>query len=142
MALLWALNVLSSRIFRLPPYSQSLVFFLHRPTCASTFSPLLSFTNMAASSDTTSCVAPVSLYVWVLPPCASATPLIAALLSLSVLMGGRVGFVTWAPSCTTDSLASRSRSLCWGVLVLIPGPPRGPPTCLSMSVLVGIRSIW
>ena len=43
---------------------------------------------MAASSDTASCVAPVSLSVWVLPPRASATPLIAALLSLSVLMEG------------------------------------------------------
>ena len=43
--------------------------------------------NMAASSDTASCVAPVSLSVWVLPPRACATPLIAALLSLSVLMG-------------------------------------------------------
>ena len=52
----------------------------------------------------------MSLSVWVLPPCAPPTPLTATLLSLSVLVEG---------------------------LVLLPGPPRAPPTtpprylCLS-----------
>ena len=44
--------------------------------------------NMAASSNTASCAAPVILSVWVLSPRAPATPMTAALLSLSVLMGG------------------------------------------------------
>ena len=52
---------------------------------------------MAASSDTASCVAAVSLSVWVLPPRASATLLIAPLLSLSVLMGGGGWFCYLAP---------------------------------------------
>ena len=43
---------------------------------------------MAASSDTASCVAPIILSFWLLPPRASATPLIATLLFLSVLMEG------------------------------------------------------
>ena len=43
---------------------------------------------MVASSDTASCAAPMSLSVWFLPPCAPATLLTTALLSLSVLMGG------------------------------------------------------
>ena len=85
---LWALNVLFSRIFRFPPSPQSIVFFLHRPTSASTFIPVLSFNNVAASSDTASCAAPVSLSIWVLPPHSPPTPLTAALLSLSVLVGG------------------------------------------------------
>ena len=65
---------------------------------------------MVASSDTVSCPAPVSLSVWVLPPHAPATPLIDALLSLSVLMEGD-GFVTWGPLCTTNSIASLSMSI-------------------------------
>ena len=40
---------------------------------------------------------------------------------------GWVGFVTWSPSCTTDSTAPISMSIWWGVVVLIPGPPRVPP---------------
>ena len=43
---------------------------------------------MAASSDTASFAAHVSLSVWVLLPCAPPTPLLAALLSLSILVGG------------------------------------------------------
>ena len=43
---------------------------------------------MVASYHTASCATPVSLSVWVLPPRAPETPLIAALLSMSVLMGG------------------------------------------------------
>ena len=70
------------------PHPPNQFFFLHRPTSASTFSPVLSFTNMAAFSNTASCAAPVSLSVWVLPPRATPTPRTAALLSLSILVGG------------------------------------------------------
>ena len=97
-------------MFRFPPSPQFIFFFLHRPTSASTFSPVLSFINVAASSDTASCTAPVSLSLWIVPPHAHPTPLTDALLSLSVLVRG-VGFVTWAPSCTTNSIASLSISI-------------------------------
>ena len=38
-------------------------------------------------------------------PCANPTPLTATPLSLSVLVGGGVGFVTWSPSRTSNSAA-------------------------------------
>ena len=104
MASLWALDIMSSRIFLFPPSPQSTVFFLRRYTSASTVSSVLSPTNVAASSNAASCAAPMILGVWFLPPCAPPTPLTAAPLYLSVLVGG-VGFVTWAPSHTSDSAA-------------------------------------
>ena len=122
---LWALNVLSSRILLFSPSPQSIVFFIHRHTSASTFSPVLSFTNVVASYDTSSCAATVSLYIWVLQPIAPPTSLTTTLLSLSVLVGvgwfcylvplvhhrlhrpdiyvylmGGGGVDTWSPSCT------------------------------------------
>ena len=140
MASLWALNVLSSQIFRFPPFPHSIVSFLHQPTSNSNFSPVLSFTNVAASSDTASCAAPMSRSIWVLPPRARPTPLTAALLSLSILVGGLV----FLPGPPRTPPTPSYRYLCLsdgGGVVLIPVPPRVPPTFLSMSVLVVIGLI-
>ena len=88
MSVLVGIGFMSSQIFLLPPSPQSIVFFLRQPTSASAVSPVLYPTYMTASSNTESCAAPVSLYVWVLPPCTPPTPLTAAPLYLSVLEGG------------------------------------------------------
>ena len=89
---LWSLNFLSSRIFLFSSSPKSIVSFIHRRTYASTFGPFLYFINVTTSSYTASCAAPVSLYVWVLPPRSPPTPLTASLLSLSVLVGGGLFF--------------------------------------------------
>ena len=75
-------------------------------TSASIVVPVLSPpTNVAASSDTASYAATVSLYVWVLPV-PSRNLMTAAPMSLYVLLGWGVGVVTWAPSRTPESAVS------------------------------------
>ena len=112
-------------------------FFLLRTTSASAVSPVLSPTNITASSDTATCAAPVILSVWVLPPLAPTTPLTAALLTLSVLMGG--GWFCYLVPLVHHLL---HRLVIYVYLmgggVFIPGPPHLPLNFLSMSVLVAL----
>ena len=86
------------------PHCERLMVFLHKylfifiplinpifislPTSASIVSPILSPTNLTASSDSVSCTAPVSISVWVLPSCSPPTLQTSAPPYLSVLVGG------------------------------------------------------
>ena len=115
-----SVRVLSDSYFS--PYPQSIRYFYtnrHHILCRSPESVFLSSSQFLRFSH------------------ATPTPLTAAPLSLSVLVGGLVGFVTWSPSRTSDSAVPLYLSVLVGGWLLIPGNPHAPPTMLSLSVLVG-----
>ena len=134
------------------PHCERLMVFLHKylfifiplinpifislPTSASIVSPILSPTNLTASSDSVSCTAPVSISVWVLPSCSPPTLQTSAPPYLSVLVGGGLVLLSVSPHAPPTPSPCCLCPSWWGG-GLIPGPPRAPPTFLSLSVLVG-----
>ena len=108
-------------------------------TSASAVVPVLSYpTNVTAFSDAVYCAAPVSLSVWVLllpgPPYVPPNMMKSTPISLSVLVGGGVGFFTWTPLRTYNSSPPLSLSVLvgGGVGVDTWAPSRTPDYSISV----------